>query len=119
MTILKIKGKKGAGGESSPFFYNWPEYFALILLVFGAILALVSKSAFLNYFIMFTSGMITGRLWYQRKDEMNFPLFLMSTGFVVGFLLGSFYGDKKIIFISFVVGFIVSQQLHKEGIIDW
>lgn len=101
------------------FFENWPEYLAFALLIVGFIVAWWSGSAFLNYLIMFMSGILFGRMWWQKQDEMKFPLFLITTGYIIGFLLGSFYGNKSVIFGSFVIGFILSQQLHKNKVIDW
>jgi len=99
---------------------NWAEIISLLLVVLGLILSLFSTSAVMSYIIIFLSGMVFGRLWYSVRKKMQFTYFLIIIGFLLGFLLGSSfiqYGNKGVMIIFFIIGWIFTYYLHARGIV--
>ncbi len=99
------------------FFKNWAEIIAFVLLIIGFLFSLGAPSAFLSYIIIFAAGMMAGRLFYERKNKMIFPYFLMVLGFLIGYLIGTRYGNWLVISVLFIIGTIISYQLHEKNII--
>ena len=99
------------------FFKSWGEFFFFILMVLGFIIALwaTSFSAVISYIVVFLSGMIGGRLLYDRKGKLTFPYYIILIGFIIGFLLGTLYGSRRIIILLFVLGILVSYHLFNKG----
>lgn len=111
------------GGDIVEFgniFYDWwAEILAFLFLIIGFIIAALARSAFVSYLLIFFSGLVSGRMWYLNRKNLKFPLFLTTLGFLIGFMIGSFYGDNKIIFLCFLIGNILSHYVHKEGYVNW
>jgi len=97
------------------YFRNWAELFFFILLVIGFLLSIATPSAVISYFMIFSCGMMAGRLWFERKNKLIFPYFLIIVGFLIGYILGSFYGSRKVILTLFVLGTLISYYLHDRG----
>lgn len=124
VTILYSAGKKVLGfskviGKQGKFSIadNWGEYLFYLLLALGFFISTSSGSAFISYIIIFLCGMMGGRLWFTMKKNLRVAWAMILTGFLVGFVLGSFYGDKKVIIILYVVGIGLSYFLHNRGLI--
>ena len=96
---------------------NWAEMGFFTLLVIGFLFSLLTPSAVLSYALVFTAGMMGGRLMYERKERLTFPYYLMIVGFLIGYLLGAFYGNKNVMIILFVIGGFLSYYLHDSGMI--
>ncbi|MCH8329283.1 MAG: hypothetical protein IIB81_02735 [Nanoarchaeota archaeon] len=101
------------------FFKNWAEFFFFVVMVIGFVVALLAPSAFISYIIVFLSGMIGGRLLYDRKGKLTFPYYIIIIGFLLGYVIGTYigYGDKTVVIILFVLGVLLSYHLHKKGYI--
>ena|SRR3989338_2944427 len=99
------------------FFESWAELFFLILLVIGFLLSLAAPSAVLSYLMIFACGMMSGRIWYEQRDNFKSPFFLIVMGFLIGYLIGTRYGNWIILVILFILGGIASYYLHKNKII--
>ncbi len=99
------------------FWSDWAEFFFFILLFIGFIIGIFSHSAVITYLVSFTSGMMAGRLFYDKKDKGRAPFFLIIIGFLMGYVLGTFYGDKRITILLFIVGSIICYQLYAKKII--
>ena len=99
------------------FFKNWTEFFFFVLMVIGLIVGLwaTSFSAVINYIVIFLSGMIGGRLLYDRKGKITFPYYIILIGFIAGYVLGTYYGSRKIVVILFVLGILLSYHLYNKG----
>ena len=101
-----------------PFYLrSWAELFFFILLVIGFLFSLLTPSAVLSYALIFVAGMMGGRLMYERKNKLQFPYYLMIVGFLIGYLLGAYYGNRNVMILLFVIGAFVSYYLHESGII--
>lgn len=105
---------------------DWVEILSLIVLVIGFIISLLSGSALVSYIIVFFCGSAFGRFWWRRKASTRVPWFMVMLGFLIGFLLGTYfielfikppYGHKGIITILFIGSIVLSYYLHEKKII--
>lgn len=99
------------------FFKNWAEFFFFVVMVIGFIIAMIAPSAVISYFVIFLSGMIGGRLLYDRRKKLTFPYYLIMIGFLIGYVIGTYYGSRKVVIILFILGILFSYHLHKKGYI--
>ena len=101
------------------FFKSWVEFFFFVVMVVGLIVALLAPSAFISYLVVFLSGMIGGRLWYERKKKIAFPYYIILIGFLIGYLMGTYvgYGNTAVVIILFVLGILFSYHLCNKGYI--
>ena len=101
------------------FFKSWAEFFFFVLMIIGFIVAVwaTSFSAFISYIVVFLSGMIGGRLLYDRKKKLTFPYYIIIIGFIIGYVIGTYYGSRKVVIILFVLGLLFSYHLHNKGYI--
>lgn len=93
------------------------EFFFIVLMILGILAALASPSAVISYFIIFLVGMFAGRLIYERKNKMQLPYFLIIAGFVIGYLIGVYYGSRRLMIILFVAGAILCYKLYDRKIL--
>jgi len=97
---------------------QWVEALTLILLAVGFIMAILLRNPFLNYLLMFLTGFQAARIYFmKRRKEPIFPFILMIAGFLLGYLLGSFWSSRFWTLIFFVVGYGISYYLHVKGIL--
>ena len=99
------------------YYKNWMEFWFLVLMAIGVVIALSSPSAAISYIIMFLSGMLAGRLLYERKDKMQFPYLMIIIGFVIGYLIGVYYGSRRVSIALFIIGMILSYKLYDNKIL--
>ena len=96
---------------------NWVELLFLTLMIIGILIALSAPSAIISYIIIFLSGMFAGRLIYERKNKITFPYLLIIIGFVLGYLLGVYYGSKRVTIALFILGAVISYRLYDKKIL--
>lgn len=109
-----LRNKKAA----LDFFSDWAEFFFLVLLFIGIIFAVSSTSAVITYLVGFFSGMMAGRLIYERKEKLRAPYLLIIIGFIMGYVIGNFrYGSRVIIVLLFVFGAALMYYLLDKKII--
>jgi hypothetical protein len=99
------------------FFKNWGEFLFFVILVIGFILAIASPSAVISYLVIFIVGLMSGRLLYERKNKLVFPYTLIIIGFIIGYILGAFYGNKMTILTLYLIGIWIGYQIFNKGII--
>ncbi|MBI2654592.1 hypothetical protein HYX02_07365 [Candidatus Woesearchaeota archaeon] len=99
------------------FYKNWMEFFFVVVMIIGLLVALASPSATISYVIAFLSGMFAGRLVYERKNKIQLPYFLIIAGFVIGFAMGVYYGSKWVVIGLFVLGGILSYKMYNKKIL--
>ena len=61
--------------------------------------------------------MAAGRLLYIRKHNIQLPYFLIIAGFVLGYLIGAYYGSRRLMIILFIIGAILSYRLYDKKIL--
>ena len=96
---------------------DWMEFFFIGLMVVGVLVALLSPSAVISYMISFIAGFFAGRLIYERKTKIQFPYLMVIAGFVIGYVIGVYYGSRKIVILLFVIGAILSYKLYDKKIL--
>ena len=99
------------------FYKNYMEFFFLLLMAVGIVIALMSPSAMISYAVIFLSGMFAGRVFYLRKSKLQLPYFMIITGFVIGYLFGVYYGSRIILIALFVLGALLGYKLYSKGIL--
>ena len=101
------------------FFKSWVELAFFVLMVLGLIVGIwaSSFSAAISYIVVFLSGMIGGRLLYERKKKLSFPYYMIVIGFLIGYAMGTYYGSRKIVIILFILGVLFSYHLCNKGYI--
>jgi len=97
---------------------NWAESLSAGLLLIGFLISLLLTKAWLVYVVVFLSGFLGGRVFYiKRLKEPIFPFVLMIVGFLVGYLLGSFWASRFWVVMLFALGFAGSYYLHMKKIL--
>ena len=99
------------------FYKNWFESFFLALVVIGILVALAAPSAVISYIVIFLSGIFAGRLIYERKNKIQFPYFMIIAGFVIGYLIGVYYGSRRVVIALFVIGAVLGYKLFDKKIL--
>ncbi|MFH0979230.1 MAG: hypothetical protein V1837_08100 [Candidatus Woesearchaeota archaeon] len=99
------------------FYKDWAEILAGVLLVLGFILALTTGSKVMSYLVITLCGMMFGRLWHKYKKNFQFTWFLVILGFIIGYLLGNYYGSTYTTITLFLVGIMISYYMHDKKII--
>ena len=93
--------------------FGWPEIVGFVLLLIGLMISLSIGSSFLTYISAFLFGLIFGRIWYQQRKDRKVPYFIITAGFIIGYIVGTYYGTV----IIFLLGGSVSYYIHKKGYI--
>ena len=96
---------------------NWMEFWSVILMVLGLVLALFTSSAVINYMLIFVSGMFAGRIIYERQHKVAFPYYVIITAFIIGYLIGMRYGNRYAVTLIFIAGAIISFRMFQKSII--
>ena len=97
---------------------RWAENLMLFFLVIGFILAVLISNPFLSYVLVFFAGFMAGRIYYEKKHHQPIlPFILIILGFLLGYLVGSFWASRFWTLFFFCVGFMVSYTLHRKKIL--
>ncbi len=105
------------GKKADWFMDNWAEFFAFILLIVGFVIGLSAGSAVILYLTSILFGGAFGRWWYRFRKKLKVPAAIITIGALLGLTLGSFYGDRRIVILLFVIGFAASYYLHERKIL--
>ncbi|MBW2991619.1 hypothetical protein KY345_00190 [Candidatus Woesearchaeota archaeon] len=100
------------------YWLYWAEYFMILLMVIGFLVAITLDSMWLNIVVIFIAGLMAGRLLYGREKKHKFTHYLIVIGFLIGYLLGSYSFNKKMIAAVFIGSAILSYYLHKKGYVE-
>ena len=100
------------------WFRDWAELLGLIIMVIGFLIAASLGSAVMLYIIIFITGLIFGRFWFKMGKDIRFPWFLVIFFFLIGFVVGSFYGNNAVIILLFILGMVVSYYLHSRKFVS-
>jgi hypothetical protein len=104
--------------EDYKFEENWVEHFFLLFLILGFIISVLLKNDLLSYISILFAGGLFGRIYYiKRYKEPILPFILLILGFLIGYLIGSFWTNRFLILLFFSTGFFVSYYLHLKKIL--
>jgi hypothetical protein len=95
--------------------FGWPEIVGFILLLVGLMISLSIGSSFLTYVSAFLFGLIFGRIWYQQRKDRKVPYLIITAGFIVGYIVGTYYGSRTVTVVIFLLGGAISYYIHKKG----
>ena len=104
-------------GALMNFTIDWPEITATFFLVIGLALAVFSGNAFTLYTVCFLMGLVFGRMWSRLKISYGVPVFLLVMGFFLGYILGGWWADLRLITLTLLAGLLAGYWLHKKKII--
>ena len=110
---VKMLGKKAKLDVAE----NWVEYAFFVLLVLGFFFSAGSGSAVMSYIMIFLCSMMGGRLLYRLKKDSKVPWVIILIGFLIGFVMGSFYANKRIITVCYIAGIWLSYYIHDKDLI--
>ncbi|MBS3166013.1 hypothetical protein J4444_02730 [Candidatus Woesearchaeota archaeon] len=97
---------------------EWVETVVLGLAALGFIISLLIQSVILSYLTIILSGFVAGRIFYiKRFSQPILPFILMIVGFLLGYILGSFWTSRFWIMVFFAVSFYASYELHLKKIL--
>jgi len=97
---------------------SWPEMLFFVLLVIGFIVAVSMQNASFIYIVIFIAGLFAGRYYFTKIGKQPlFPFFLILIGFLVGYMIGSFVANRKVVIFLFFLGWVISHIAHKKGYI--
>lgn len=97
---------------------NWVEELSLIFLIIGFVISVLLNNALLSYISIFLGGFVAGRIYYLKyQKEPILPFILIIIGFLLGYLIGSFWISKILVLIFFALGFGISYYLHIRKIL--
>lgn len=86
-----------------------------VTLVAGFIIALLSGSAVVSYVMIFICGLMSGRLILERHEKLVFPYYLIIIGFLIGFVVGTPWGQSEVIVILYILGILLGYEVIHRG----
>jgi 4-hydroxybenzoate polyprenyltransferase len=96
---------------------SWAEMYTILVAIGGFFLAVSIKTPNLNYIVLLVAGFLGGRLLFQHKRSTPFPYFMITFGFFVGYILGSYYVSRKLLVFFAIVGVVISYYVHDKSYI--
>ena len=93
---------------------SWVEILFWTLFGFGIIIALALHSELFSYLVIFMIGLLAGRIIYQRKGMLNFKVYLLIAGLILGWIIGDLWGYAFTTIILFILGAVLSYMLHSN-----
>lgn len=97
---------------------QWAEALTVLFLALGFLLALLLRSALFSYLTIILAGLLAGRVYYIKKlTEPIFPFVLIIVGFLLGYLLGSFWTSRGWSLFLFGCSFGLSYYLHLKKMV--
>ena len=99
-------------------FKNWMDFALIGLLITGLLFGVLAPSAFISYAISLISGLLAGRVIFARKHKARYPFLVIILAFFVGYMLGVYYGDKRVIALLFILGCVIGYKLYDKKILS-
>jgi len=95
----------------------WGELSGFILLLVGLVLSLVIDAAVVSYAIILFSGIIIGRLYRMKIHKQSIVFYVVTIGFLLGYLLGAIInqrGNILVIILFFAIGCWYGNYIMKK-----
>ncbi|MBI4148736.1 hypothetical protein HY490_05580 [Candidatus Woesearchaeota archaeon] len=93
---------------------DWVEYSAFGLFIFGFLLAFSTGSELLSYAFVILVGFMFARLWYRWRKNMKVVIVFLMMGFIFGYVIGNFYGSRKLTVALFLLAVWAGYEVHKR-----
>ncbi len=94
----------------------WVEMVAFIVLLVGFVFSIFIQSAFVTYVVITLFGLLAGRFIYYKRH--GFPFYIITMGLLIGYVLGSRYGEWKLIVLLFLFSTAGSYYIHQQGFME-
>lgn len=94
---------------------DWVEYLSLAFFIVGFLLAVASGSEWLSYLFVVLAGLMFARLWWHWKKNIKVIIVFLMMSFIFGFVLGNFYGSRKLSAVLFLLATWIGYELHERG----
>ncbi len=94
---------------------DWVEYCALALFVLGFLLAFSSGSENLSYVFVVLVGLTFAHLWFRWRKNLKVILVFLMLAFLFGYVIGNFYGSRKLSAVLFLLALFAGYQLQARG----
>ncbi|MEM4336715.1 MAG: hypothetical protein QXG86_01800 [Candidatus Woesearchaeota archaeon] len=104
--------------KKADFMGSWVEILFIVLIFIGLFLAIFAANVFFSYIIISLSGLLFGRLFYEKRKSFLPPYYILAFGFLIGYVVGNYYANDFIIIGLFVMFVGVSYYLHLKKIVD-
>jgi len=101
------------------WYEQWGEVVIVLFLILGIVLAVSSRSAVITYAVSILAGVVAGFHLYIRKSKLKLVYYISLILFLLGFLLGSFYGSRKIVLVLFLISMYGGYYLGKKHIFEF
>ena len=97
---------------------DWAEVLAFGFLVLGVVISILLQNPLFTYITIILAGFLSGRIYYTiRYKEPILPFLLVIFGFLLGYLIGSFWTSRLLVLLFFLASFYGSYYLHREKIL--
>lgn len=95
---------------------TWVEQATLTILILGIAASYSSQTKII--LTTLTGGAILGRILYRWKRTFKIPIYIIATGFLIGYYFGAFLNYIILSTTFFTIGFFGSYLLHNKKIIE-
>ena len=85
---------------------HWAEAAGFFLLIIGVILSFFLNIA-MSFITVFLCGIIIGRLYCMKRDRRHASFYVVSIGFIIGYLIGSLFKGYSQMVLFFILLFFI------------
>ena len=96
---------------------DWPETVAILVLALGFLLAVLARSMIFEYALILLAGLVFGRLLHRWKPHKKTALVLIILAFLMGYLLGGIWANRKLLIVLYGAGIYGGWMLEKKQVL--
>lgn len=97
---------------------TWPQYLTGTALVFGIIISILSQNILITLVTAVVIGFFSANLIYGMFQIQPIgPYYFIIIALCVGFIAGSFFANRFLMFLVLLGSFIIFYYLHDKGYI--
>jgi len=104
--------------KRADFAGSWVEILFIVLLLIGIVLSAFAGNAVFSYIIISLSGLLFGRLFFEKRKGFMPAYYLVAFGFLAGYIFGNYYANRTIIIGLFVLFIGLSYYIHLKKFVD-
>jgi 4-hydroxybenzoate polyprenyltransferase len=97
---------------------GWAEILSFIVLIIGFLFSISMDNPAYIYIVIFLAGLLAGRYYFLKIGKQPlFPFFLITIGFLVGYVIGApikANANVKVVIVLFFLGWLISHIAHKK-----
>ena len=87
---------------------------ALLIAIFGFLLAMSARTDMSAYIIVLIMGLMLGRIAWVSRKKSKLPMLLLLCAFVAGFLMGNVAGNPVVLVVMMGVGIYWGYEAHRR-----